>query len=98
MKRNKDFFVNQTSKRNKSFFVKEDTLPENKVANVKNEATVTPEDAYRRTQVKQNRENAQQIIKNEFAKEQEAKANEEAKEQERWNNLSFGEKIILTYL
>lgn len=94
MKRNKDFFVNQTSKRNKSFFVKEDTLPENKVANVKNEATVTPEDAYRRMQVKQNRENAQQIIKNEFAKEQEAKANEEAKEQERWNNLSFGEKII----
>ena len=85
MERNKDFFVNQTNQRNKSFFVTENTLP-----TAKQTASITPDDAIRRMQVKQSRENTQQLIKNEFAQEQAAKQ----QEQERWDNLSFGEKIV----
>ena len=56
----------------------------------KQNTSITPDDVARRMQVKQNRENTQQLVKNEFAKEQEA----QRQEQERWDNLSVPEKIV----
>ena len=92
----KDFWVSNsgTKKVDKNFWVGTETKPlptaQTKAPTVTSNENFTADDVARRMQVQQNRENTQQLVKNEFAKEQEA----QRQEQERWDNLSFGQKIV----